>query len=107
MLDACPFFKEVIILTGVLKTKTTSSGRTYYYIRLSYKDPRSMKWKTKEIATKLETKNNKRKAEAILKAKLEEYSYLENLPPEGTYDCDPDVLLCDYLDYGSAIKNVN
>lgn len=57
-----------------------------------------MKWKTKEIATKLETKNNKRKAEAILKAKLEEYSYLENLPPEGTYDCDPDVLLCDYLD---------
>ena len=85
-------------MTGILKIRTTSSGRSLFYIQLSYKDPRSQKWKTKEFSTGLESKNNKRKAESLLKSKIEEYSYLEEVSPESTNTCDSNVTLCDYLD---------
>ncbi len=67
-------------MTGTLRTKTLSSGKSYYYINLSYKDPRTNKWKAKTISTGLEVKNNKRKAEAMIRQILEQYAYLEDLP---------------------------
>lgn len=85
-------------MTGILRTKTTSSGRSYFYLKLTYKDPHTQKWKSKEFSTGLETKNNKRKAESLLKEKIKELSYLEELPVESTNTCGSDVTLCDYLD---------
>ena len=66
-------------MTGTLITRKLSSGNSYFYVRLSYKDPRTNTWKTKTLATKLAVKNNKRKAEAMIKKFIEEYDYLEEL----------------------------
>lgn len=85
-------------MTGTLQMKTLASGNTYYYVKLSYKDPRSNSWKSKTLATGLEFKNNKRKAEAMIKKFLEQYSYLEELPSDLDASLNPDVTLCDYLD---------
>ena len=65
-------------MTGNLFTKTTSKNQEYYYVNLSYKDPASGKWKIKTVSTGLPVKNNKRKAEALIPAFLEKYSYLES-----------------------------
>lgn len=85
-------------MTGTLRKKTSSSGKTYYYVNLSYKDPRTNKWKAKTIATGLEVKNNKRKAEAMINQFLDQYAYLEQMPIEYNTDIDPNILFCDYLD---------
>lgn len=69
-------------MTGTLQMKTLASGNTYYYVKLSYKDPRSDSWKSKTLATGLEVKNNKRKAEAMIRKFAEQYSYLEELPSD-------------------------
>ena len=60
-------------MTGTLVTKTLPSGKSYYYIRLSYKDPITYTWKSKTLSTKLEVKNNKRNANAMIKEYLEKY----------------------------------
>lgn len=85
-------------MTGTLQTKQLKSGKSYYYVRLSYKDPRTAEWKTKTLATKLEVKNNKRKAEAMIQPFIEQYSYLEELPAVYNTAVCPDISLCDYID---------
>ena len=84
-------------MTGNLFTKTTSKNQEYYYVNLSYKDPASGKWKIKTVSTGLPVKNNKRKAEALIPAFLEKYSYLESLALSER-NIDIDILLCDYMD---------
>lgn len=49
------------------------------------------------IATHLEVKGNKRKAEALKNEAIANYAYLEMLPEEYNADVDPDITLCDYL----------
>ncbi len=85
-------------MTGTLRIKTLSSGKSYYYINLSYKDTRTSKWKAKTISTGLEVKNNKRKAEAMIKQIMEQYAYLEELPSGYDSPVNPDISFCDYLD---------
>ena len=85
-------------MTGTLRTRTLSSGKSFYYINLSYKDPRTNKWKAKTISTGIEVKNNKRKAEAMIKQILEQYAYLEDLPLGYDSPVNPDISFCDYLD---------
>ena len=85
-------------MTGTLQIKKLESGHSYYYVKLSYKDARTNKWKSKTLATQLEVKNNKRKAEAMISDFAEKYSYLEELPSEYNTRVNPDVTLCEYLD---------
>lgn len=85
-------------MTGTLRIKVLSSGKSYYYINLSYKDRRTDKWKAKTIKTGLEVKNNKRKAESMIKDVLEQYAYLEELPETFDTSINADITLCDYLD---------
>ena len=86
--------EERIKVTGSLQTKQLKSGKSYQYVRLSYKNEFG-KWCTKTVATHLETKNNKRKAKALINTYIEQYTYLE--------ECDgsisPNISLCDYMDY--------
>ena len=84
-------------MTGTLQTKKLASGNSYYYVKLCYKDPRTATWKYKTLATGLEAKNNKRKAEGMLKTFTEQYSYLEELPTEYNTAISPDITLCEYL----------
>nr|WP_300831066.1 site-specific integrase [uncultured Acetatifactor sp.] len=85
-------------MKGSIQEKTNKSGKAYYYIRLSYKDPLSQAWRQKWIATGLTVKNNKRKAEAMMEAAIEENRYLELAPESVNQSIDPDILLCDYID---------
>lgn len=91
-------------MTGTLITRKLSSGNSYFYVRLSYKDPRTNTWKTKTLATKLAVKNNKRKAEAMIKKFIEEYDYLEELPADCSAFIDPDIRICEYMDLWLADK---
>ena len=85
-------------MTGTLITKTLPSGKSYYYVRLSYKDPISNTWKSKTLSTKLEVKNNKRNANALIRKYEEQYAYLEEPPALFSPDLDPEITLCDYMD---------
>lgn len=85
-------------MTGTVIQKKLPSGHSYYYIKLNYKDPKSNSWKTKTLATKLEIKNNKRKAQAMIKDYIAEYSYLEEISSIGNPLISPDITLCAYLD---------
>lgn len=67
-------------MTGNLKIKKTSSGKQYFYIRLSYKDPISNKWMTKDVSTSLTVKGNRRNAERMIAPTVEKFLYLESLP---------------------------
>lgn len=91
-------------MTGTLRIKQTSAGKSYYYVKLNYKDPRTDSWKSKTLATGLEVKNNKRKAESVMKELIEKNSYLEELPPEYNTAISPNITLCDYLDLWLADK---
>lgn len=84
-------------MTGSLQIKTKVSGE-YYYAKLSYKDPRTNTWKSKTLATGLTVKNNKRKAEAMLKQFIEKYSYLEDLSADYNTEIDPNITVSDYMD---------
>ncbi len=94
-------------MTGTLQIKKLKSGNSYYYVKLSYKDARTNEWKQKTLATKLEVKNNKRKAESLIPKFIEQYSYLEDYPA----DCDNliniDITLCDYMDLWLKSKEVD
>lgn len=85
-------------MTGNIQEKTNKSGKTYYYIRLSYKDPISQAWKQKWVATGLTVKGNKRKAEAMVETVIEANRHLEFSPESVNQSIDPDILLCDYID---------
>lgn len=67
-------------MTGTVQPKTLRSGKTYFYIYLSYKDPITGKWKQKTVPTGLEESGNKRKAQAMLASTIDKYSYLEDAP---------------------------
>ena len=82
-------------MTGCLATKTTSSGKEYYYIVLQYKDPDTDKWVSKYVSTGLTTKNNKKKAKGLIGETIEKYSHLER----GFFDAGEDPTICDYLDH--------
>lgn len=90
-------YEERLYMTGTLITKQNASGQSYYYIKLSYKDPISHKWRQKMISTHLEVKGNKRRAETMKNEAIANYSYLEMLPEEYNANIDPDITLCDYL----------
>ncbi|MCD8014431.1 MAG: site-specific integrase [Lachnospiraceae bacterium] len=92
-------------MTGSIIAKKMSSGKDFFYVHLSYKDPFTQKWKTKDIRTGLEIKGNKRKAEALVNEIIEKYSYLERLTPEQS-DINPDIELCDFLDIWLEKKKV-
>lgn len=91
-------------MTGTLRIKQTSAGKSYYYVKLNYKDPRTDSWKFKTLATGLEVKNNKRKAETAIKDFIDKYSYLEELPAEYNTSVSPNITLSDYLDLWLADK---
>lgn len=81
-------------MTGIITTKKFNSGASYYYIKLSYKDAKTLEWKVKWVSTGLPVvPGNKRKANAMLVACFDEYAYLERLT-----DIPKDILLNDYLD---------
>lgn len=84
-------------MTGTLQIKQLPSGNAYYYVKLSYKDPRTGGWKSKTCATGLAVKNNKRKAENKIKEYVDKYSYLEELPAEYNIKIDPNITLSDYV----------
>jgi integrase len=85
-------------MTGTLQVKKLNSGKSYYYVKLSYKDPRTQTWKSKTLSTKLEEKNNKRKAENMIRTYIDQYSYLEELPMPYSSAITPNITLNDYLD---------
>lgn len=91
-------------MTGTLQIKKLKSGKSYYYVKLCYKDARTLAWRHKTLATGLEAKNNKRKAEKMIPAFTERYAYLEKLPNDPRKRIDPDITLCDYMDIWLADK---
>lgn len=83
-------------MTGSLVKKTSSSGKTYFYIQLSYKNQLG-KWQKKTVSTKLEVKGNKKKAESLINSYIEKYAYLEDHSfSKDTFN--PDITLCEYID---------
>lgn len=82
-------------MTGRLTTKTTSAGREYYYIVLSYKDPRTKKWKNKYVKTGLVTRNNKKQASKLIGKAIEQYSHLETDGLEASADTP----ISDFIDH--------
>lgn len=82
-------------MSGSLQIKKLASGKSYYYVKLSYKDFKTGKWKSKTIGTGLETKGNKRRAEGLCNEYLEKYAYLEQ---PCIQNIDINISLCDYLD---------
>lgn len=88
-------------MTGNLKIKKTSSGKQYFYIRLSYKDPVSNKWTTKDVSTALTVKGNRRNAERMIAPTIEKFLYLEILPTYAENSVIvPNTEVADFLDYG-------
>ena len=68
-------------------------------MRLSYKGPIIQYMENqKALSTKLEVKNNKRNANAMIREYEEKYAYLEELPASFSPDLDPEITLCDYMD---------
>ena len=94
-------------MTGTLQIKKMKSGNSYYYIKLSYKDSRTNEWRQKTLATKLEAKNNKRKAESMVAKFIEQYSYLEELPSDYNLSVNPDITLCEYMDLWLKGKKID
>ena len=41
-------------MTSTLQVKTLNSQKSYFYVKLSYKDPRTDTWRQKILSTKLE-----------------------------------------------------
>lgn len=83
-------------MTGSLSIQQLKSGEVYY-VKLSYKDPKTHKRKQKMLATGIAVKKGtKRKAEAKLRKFLTEYEYLEETPVFREDGVDPNVTVCDY-----------
>lgn len=93
-------------MTGTVQPKTLRSGKTYFYIYLSYKDPITGKWKQKTVPTGLEERGNKRKAQAMLASTIDKYSYLEDAPA-GLATLSPEITLLEYLNIWLAQKAIS
>ena len=85
-------------MTGTIVEKKMKSGIPYLYIRLSYKDVRSQKWKQKWLPTGLPAKGNKKQAKAMLPEVLQQYSHLEYKAEDINFAIDRDILFTDYMD---------
>lgn len=94
-------------MTGTLQIIEQKSGNSYYYVKLCYKDPRKDGWRYKTLATGYPTKNNKRKAEAMIPVFIEKYSYLEELSANHNSAVNPDVTLCTYMDMWLKDKEID
>lgn len=70
--------------TGRLQTKKTQKGTEYYYMVIQTDNPDGTKGKPKWEATGLLVKNNKRKAQAMLDARLNELNSIQTDFPEDT-----------------------
>ena len=76
--------------------KKRTSGKTYLYIVLSYKDLKTCKSKVKWISTGLEEKGNIRKAEKMIPDIIEKYKYLEE--DRGLKNAElQEIMLHDYI----------
>lgn len=93
-------------MTGTLYSKTLPSGKSYFYIYLSYKEPLTGKWKQKTVSTGLETKGNKRKAHDMIASTIEKYSYLEDAAIN-LKTLSPEITLLEYLDIWLAQKKID
>lgn len=82
----------------IIASKKLPSGKQYYYARISYTDPLSGKICHKCLATGLETKNNKRRAEQVLMELLDTNAYLKQPPKQLNANVDPHIKLTCYLD---------
>lgn len=84
-------------MTGTVQSKALRSGKTYLYVYLSYKDPKTGKWKQKTVPTGLEEKGNRRRAQAMVASVIKKYSYLEDAPVN-TAALPLEITLLEYLD---------
>ena len=91
-------------MTGSICEKNFKSGNSYLYIVLHYKDARSGKWRNKMVSTGLPAAGNKRKAKAMIYPVIEKYAYLEEIPAELSAVLNPEIRICEYLDYWLAGK---
>lgn len=64
-------------MTGTVIELNQKSGATYLYIKLSYKDIDTHKWKQKIVSTGLPTRGNRKKAAELIPGFIQKYSYLE------------------------------
>ena len=67
-------------MTGCLISKNLKSGKSYFYVKISYSDPSTGARRQKMISTGLMTKGNKRKAEAFMQKAIHENLHLEEKP---------------------------
>ncbi|MBQ7507106.1 MAG: site-specific integrase [Lachnospiraceae bacterium] len=84
-------------MTGTVITKKHKSGRTYLYVKLSYKEPGTGKWQQKVVGTGLEERGNRRKAAEKVPEMIQKYAYLEN-PYHILTETDRDITLCRYAE---------
>ena len=83
-------------MTGTLVEKKLKSGKSYYYVKLSYKDPSTGKWRQKLLGTGLEAKGNKRKAEAMIPVFISDNKDLERTAVYRIDGVNPCVSVRDY-----------
>ena len=80
-----------------VQSKTQRSGRSYFYIVLSYKEFKTQKNKTKWVSTGLEVRGNKKRAESMIPEIIEKYAFLER-KNGSIYDYDKkEFLVADYV----------
>ena len=94
-------------MTGCLITKNLKSGKSYYYVKLSYSDPSTGARRQKMISTGLIMKGNKRKAEAFMQKAIHDNLYLEEKPVFREDGVDGDVKLCEYAQAWLEDKSVD
>lgn len=92
-------------MTGSLQIqKSKSSGKNYYYVRLSYKAQGI--WRQKNCSTGIESRpGNKRKAEAMIREYIDRYAYLEGADTACS-GMSREVGICEYLERWIALKAV-
>lgn len=89
-----------------VQSKTQRSGRSYFYIVLSYKDFKTEKNKTKWVSTGLEVRGNKKRAESMIPEIKEKYAFLER-KNGSIYDYDKkEFLVADYVSEWLARKRI-
>ena len=94
-------------MTGTLITKKLKSGKSYYYVKLSYKEPATGKWCQKLLGTGLEVKGNKRKAEAMISDFISNNEGLERAAVYQIDGVNPSVSMSDYATAWISDKRVD
>ena len=83
-------------MTGILVPKKLKSGKEYFYVKLNYHDHHTGERKQKMLATGLEVKGNKRKAEAMIPKLISDNAGLEEAAVYRVDGVNPNVSLSDY-----------